>query len=116
MDASKSNELTVDEFVGTITKRNNQGALGNFKMPDNAWLYKNVKGGRKGMGGKKESWVVAIEKQSKKVPGVGTHSKVKEWGKVNGGTMNPKDRVTTLAELFKRKPSPGPSSYKSEAA
>ena len=28
--------------------------------------------------------------------------------------MNPKDRVTTLAEVFKRKVSPGPSSYKTE--
>ena len=72
---SNSNELSIDDYVGIVTKRNVQGDLGNFKMPDNKWLFKNIKGGRKGMGGKKESWVLTIEKQSKKVPGVGAHLK-----------------------------------------
>ena len=54
--------MTVDDYVNTVTKRNIAGDLGNFKMPDNKWLYNRVLGGRKGMGGKKESWVVAIEK------------------------------------------------------
>lgn len=79
-------------------------------------MYNRIIGGRKGMGGKKESWVVAIEKQSKKVPGVGSHSKVREWSKVNGGLMATKDRVTTQAEIFKGKPTPGPSHFKCEAA
>ena len=59
----KSNGLTVDEFVGTVLNRNNKGAMGDFKMPDNYWLYKKSPLGAKGMGErKKETWVVAIEK------------------------------------------------------
>ena len=116
---SQSNDMTIDDYVKTITKKGKMGNVTDYKLPDNQWMYKNIIGGQKGMGGKKESWVISLEKTAKKVPGVGTHAKVTEWGKgsmkINGGIMNNKDRVTQLAELSKMKPTPGPATYRSEA-
>lgn len=52
-----------------------QFSIQGYKVQDNDWYFRKVKGVAKGMGNKSDNWVIALEKRAKKIPGVGSHHK-----------------------------------------
>ena len=82
-------------------------------------MFKKPRGGIKGFGVKKHSYIVELTKKKALVPGPGVHQKIEtidERFPKRTGKFSTKDRLSIAGEIMKKKPSPGPASYQETKA
>lgn len=82
-------------------------------------MFLKPRGGMKGFGVKKHSYIVEHTKKKAIVPGPGAHHKQENFSESlpkRAGKFSTKDRHTIAGEIMRKKVTPGPSSYQETRA
>jgi len=92
--------------------------MSEYKAPNNDYFHHRAKNG----GGNKTKKVTYIQEHMNKVknnPSSAAYHKTEDWDKhhpARAGKFQWKERKTIAGDIFKKKPSPGPSNYKADTA